>query len=84
MGQLKDDFTEQVKNCIADINRPEELEALCRFWMHMTPPHLSFCYWSQWNNAQRTLLRLFCDQMAQLGTHEANEALSRLRREFAE
>jgi hypothetical protein len=75
-------FDDRVKNYIAGIKQLSSLETLCHdLWRSDVPEDMPT---SLWTDAEESMKWYLCERIAQFGTQEAYEALSRLRNAYSD
>lgn len=80
--ELTKSFDDQVKNYIAGIGQLATLEALCNhLWSTDVPDDMPVGIWT---DAEESIKWFLCERIAQYGTREAYESLSRLRKAYAD
>lgn len=80
--EAKKIFDDRVKNYIAGIKQLSSLETLCHdLWRSDVPEDMPT---DLWTDAEESMKWYLCERIAQFGTQEAYEALSRLRNAYSD
>lgn len=80
--ERKESFDAQVKNYIAGIGQLSTLESLCNhLWCTDEPEDMPT---GLWTDAEESVKWFLCERIAQFGTQEAYDALSRLRNAYSD